>query len=160
MPRPIHGELNKFHDCFNPQMRSAFAKDDNKDDEELDRKVQPKEGTSFTVIKIMMINYTTLIENFIRSRCLCLRLPLSKLAGIWLMASSADEEHNGSNADVGAVLILGKNERLGKDDFTSRMVRSKFHGENSSALSPDWTPGQLASKKMRFYLYGNLLEMR
>ena len=117
--------------------------------------VEPREGSTFSRDDFLKITYQALAGNFANARCLRLRIPFENVVGIRLLGKSV-----GVESDDGVVLILEIAEKLPPAAFAARKVHSKYHKENAFAIVPDWTPHQVASASTRFYLYGNLDELK
>ena len=76
-----------------------------------------------------MFHYEALIGKFLNSRVFRLRIALSNVKGIRLMANPIDNSRprdpRENDNDISAVLILETTEPLGEDSFAVRTVRSK-----------------------------------
>ena len=161
-PIPTYGDLKKFTDSFDVMGRnsdrSAWESDEESldPDEDMSEVVEPREGTTFDDDDILQLSYQAVAGNFAYSRCLRVRISLDQVVGIRLIGKTAGDE-----ADNGAVLILELSEPLDAGNaFAARKVHAKYHSENSFTVVDDWTPDRAASRSSRFYLYGNLAELR
>eukprot|EP00563_Minutocellus_polymorphus_P012797 CAMPEP_0181065516 /NCGR_PEP_ID=MMETSP1070-20121207/24775_1 /TAXON_ID=265543 /ORGANISM="Minutocellus polymorphus, Strain NH13" /LENGTH=697 /DNA_ID=CAMNT_0023145901 /DNA_START=183 /DNA_END=2276 /DNA_ORIENTATION=- len=162
-PIPTYGDMKKFEDSFDlmsrNEGRSGWESDeeslDPDEDEEMREQVKPREGITFDDDDVLRLNYRAVVGNFANSRCLRVRIPLDEVVGIRLIGKTSGEE-----SDNGVVLVLEISEKLEANAFVARKVHAKYHRENSFAVVDDWTPNKVASRSSRFYLYGNLTELK
>ena len=151
-PPPTFGEICAYE---NLTLSSGRGSKDETNDIEL---YAPEES-------LPMFHYEALIGKFLNSRVFRLRIALSNVKGIRLMANPIDNSRprdpRENDNDISAVLILETTEPLGEDSFAVRTVRSKRGNDDAFVQCPDWLPGDhTASKATRLYFYGSLNELR
>lgn len=155
-PVPTRGELNRFDNLFYYGTGVGNEREDDDEVPELDDDVSAE--------KLQSMHYKAVVGKFLTSRCFRLRIAVSNIKGIRLMAKPTAERRQPpeNDNDIGAVLVLETTEPLGESSFAFRTVRSK-RSDNADAftLCSDWLPGdRTASKATRFYFYGSLKELK
>ena len=161
-PPPTRGEVNVFQNLI---ITAGRADSDENDPELLEEGEDYRADWGRTGRDFIMSHYKALCGKFLNSRVFRLRIALSNVKGIRLIAKPIDgsrqRDPREDEDDLAAVLILEIKEPLGQDSFAVRTVRSRLNNDDAFSLCPDWLPGDgTGSKATRFYFYGSLHEMK
>lgn len=162
-PPPTRGEENAYFNLIQTAGRGDLNEDDPSllvEGRDYSNDWGSSSGRDFT-----LTHYKALCAKFLNSRVFRLRIALSNVKGIRLMAKPIDinqrRDPRENDNDIAAVLILEIADPLGEGSFAVRTVRSRRNNDDAFALCPDWLPGDdTGSKATRFYFYGSLNEMR
>lgn len=161
-PPPTRGEENAYDNLIITAGRGNFDENDPELLEEGEdyRADWVQTGRDFT-----MTHYKALCGKFLNSRVFRVRIALSNVKGIRLIAKPVDtsrpRDPRENDSDLSAVLILEIADPLGQDSFAVRTVRSRRNNDDAFSLCPDWLPGDdTGSKATRFYFYGSVREMK
>lgn len=161
-PPPTKGEVHAFQNLCITAEKGDW---DENDPELMEEGEDYRADWGRTGRDFIMTHYKALCGKFLNSRVFRLRIALSNVKGIRLIAKPVDSNRQRDpredDNDLSAVLILEIEEPLGQDSFAVRTVRSRLNNDDAFSLCLDWLPGDnTGSKATRFYFYGSLREMR